>query len=387
VSDVKHESKSVQTSGEFAEQVSSAETAGEKAAGSQRNPSVEPTLSGVLGEAARRPLSRLGQLFAAFESLLTRQYLSVYGIAATRILLGITGIGILATNFTARHYVFTTGYAWSGELADPKSDFPTIWLFSLFHSLTTSPALYTLAYLALGVLAVLITLGWRTRLVLPVYLVFWISFIETNDGAGDQGDNAYRMFLIAMLLTNSTLRWSLDARRRRKRGVDRRQQFRSYRWALVAAHNLALAVLAFHVCAIYVAGGLFKAGGVAWQQGFAIYNPLQTKPFGTWPVLSDLVTAWGPGVAIVTWGSLLFQIAFPFLLFSRYTKIVALVGILGFHIGIGVLMGLPWFSLTMIAVDAIFIRSRSFKRVARSIRSFSRKLYSVNDRWPESSLR
>ena len=40
---------------------------------------------------------------------------------------------------------------------------------------------------------------------------------------------------------------------------------------------------------------------------------------------------------------------------------IALVGILSFHLGIALLMGLPWFSLTMIAVDAIFIKDRSLR--------------------------
>lgn len=51
------------------------------------------------------------------------------------------------------------------------------------------------------------------------------------------------------------------------------------------------------------------------------------------------------------------------MLLLRPTRLVALVGILSFHIGIAVLMGLPWFSLTMIAIDAIFIRDRSWQRL------------------------
>src|SRR5699024_6158393 len=43
-------------------------------------------------------------------------------------------------------------------------------------------------------------------------------------------------------------------------------------------------------------------------------------------------------------------------------------GILSFHLGIALLMGLPWFSLTMIAVDAIFIRDRSFAKLSAYLR-------------------
>src|SRR5699024_6589992 len=95
------------------------------------------------------------------------------------------------------------------------------------------------------------------------------------------------------------------------------------------------------------------------------------QQFGTWPVLSDLVTAWGPMVVAISWGSILFQCAFPFMLFNRYTRIVALLGILSFHLGIALLMGLPWFSMTVIAVDAIFIRGRSFAKPSAYLRHWS----------------
>ena len=321
--------------------------------------------SGASIPVASRVLASISRGWNWLEEMLTGRYHATYGLAVTRILIGLTGLGLLLTNFNARHYAFGVGSAWNGEIADPKSDFPNIWLFSLFHRVVTTPPLFTAMILGLALLAILIILGWRTRIVLPFYLIMWVSFIELNDGAGDQGDNAYRMFMIAMLFADTTRRWSLDARRRKRNPAFPVADGGSYRWILIMANNLAIVVLAFQVCAIYMSGGLYKAGGAAWQHGFAVYNPLHTQQFGTWPVLSDLLTAWGPMVVAISWGSILFQCAFPFMLFNRYTRIVGLLGILSFHLGIALLMGLPWFSLTMIAVDAIFIRDRSFEKLNR----------------------
>lgn len=321
--------------------------------------------SGASIPIASRVLASISRGWNWLEEMLTGRYHATYGLAVTRILIGLTGLGLLLTNFNARHYAFGVGSAWNGEIADPKSDFPNIWLFSLFHRAVTTPPLFTAMILGLAILAVVIILGWRTRIVLPFYLILWVSFIELNDGAGDQGDNAYRMFMIAMLFADTTRRWSLDARRRKRNPEFPETDGGSYRWILIMANNLAIVVLAFQVCAIYMSGGLYKAGGAAWQHGFAVYNPLHTQQFGTWPVLSDLLTAWGPMVVAISWGSILFQCAFPFMLFNRYTRIVGLLGILSFHLGIALLMGLPWFSLTMIAVDAIFIRDRSFEKLNR----------------------
>ena len=321
------------------------------------------------GSLVSRAVAKLGRGWAWLEEMLTGRYHATYGLAVTRILMGVAGLGLLLTNFAARNYAFGVGAAWNGEIAAPKSDFPNIWLFSLFHRAVTNPPLYTALIVVLGILAITVILGWRTRIILPFYLILWVSFIELNDSAGDQGDNAYRMFLIALLFADTTRRWSLDARRRRKRNpAFPETDGGEFRWILIMANNLAIVVLAFQVCAIYMSGGLYKAGGTAWQHGFAVYNPLQTQQFGTWPVLSDLVTAWGPGVVVISWGSILFQVAFPFMLFNRWTRVVALVGILSFHLGIALLMGLPWFSLTMIAVDAIFIKDRSFERFGAFLR-------------------
>lgn len=312
-----------------------------------------------------RGIRRVVQTIRRIEHFISGDYKAQYGIAVTRMLMGITGIGLLLTNWNARFYVFGHAYAWSGEISSPPSDFPDIWLFSLFRLLQPSNLLLSLGMIMLGALAVTIVLGWRTRIILPIYLVTWVGFIELNDASGDQGDNAYRMMLVAMLFANTTLKWSLDERRSRRNGYVHGYRRPGATWALATAHNFALLAMAFQVCSIYMSGGMYKAAGDPWKHGYAIYNPLQTAQFGTWPVLSDLLTAWGPGVVIVTWGTLLFQLSFPFLLFNRYTRIIGLLGISSFHLGIAVLMGLPWFSLAMMAVDAIFIRDRSYARVSK----------------------
>jgi hypothetical protein len=291
---------------------------------------------------------------------------SLYGLAVTRILFGLTALGLLAANFGTRLYTFGSGSAWNGELAEPVSDFPKIWVFSAFHAAMGNDVAYTLLYLLLAALAVLFVLGWRFRIVLPVFFCLWVGFIEANDMVGDQGDNMFRIALLLLFFADPAARWSLDARRRAKSGE----------WfapgsqpALLGTvfHNLALVALTAQVCFVYASGALFKAGGAPWEEGYAVYNPLHTMRFGTWPVLSDLVTTWGPMVTMMSWGSIILQVAFPLALLTRPTRLIALVGILSFHIGIAVLMGLPWFSLTMIAIDSIFIRDRTWQRLSSGV--------------------
>ncbi|MGM7698200.1 HTTM domain-containing protein [Microbacterium sp. A84] len=308
-------------------------------------------------------VSAIAQISGFIERFLYDGKKALYGLAVTRILFGVTALGLLAANFGTRLYTFGSGSAWNGELAEPVSDFPKIWIFSTFHAAMGNDVLYTMLYLLLGVLAVLFVVGWRFRIVHPIFFCMWVGFIEANDMVGDQGDNMFRIALLLLFFADPAARWSLDARRRAKKGEWFPPGSQPAQIGTVF-HNLALVALTAQVCFVYASGALFKAGGTPWSEGYAVYNPLHTARFGTWPVLSDLVTAWGPMVVAFSWGSILLQVAFPLMLLTRPTRLIGLIGILSFHIGIGVLMGLPWFSLTMIAIDSIFIRDRSWERLS-----------------------
>ncbi|MBL3685349.1 HTTM domain-containing protein [Leucobacter zeae] len=292
---------------------------------------------------------------------------ALYGTAVLRILFGLTGLGLLLSNLGTSRYSFGSGAAWNGEIAEPVSDFPKIWIFSTFHSIMQNDVLFGIYYGVLILLAVLFILGWRFRIVLPIYFVLWVGFIESNDMLGDQGDNMYRIVLILMFFTDAAARWSLDARRR----ATHEWVTPGGTWNQIgsALHNLALVALAAQVIFVYTSGAMFKSGGAPWREGWAVYSPLQTTRFGNWPALSDVLTAWGPMVALFTLGSIFIQAGFPFMLLHRFTRVIALFGILSFHIGIAVLMGLPWFSLAMIAIDAIFIRDRTWERMKDGLRA------------------
>ncbi len=319
-------------------------------------------LGGLLTGALVAVAGALGGALRWFERWLYDGKKALYGLAVTRMVFGATAFGLLAANFGTRLYTFGSGSAWNGEIAEPVSAFPRIWLFGSFHAVAADDLAFTALYLLLMALAALFALGWRFRIVLPAFFVLWVSFIEMNDMVGDQGDNMFRIALILLFFADPAARWSLDARRRAKQewfaaGSPPNQLG-------TALHNLALIALTAQVAFVYGSGAFYKVQGTPWAQGYAVYDPLQTMRFGTWPELSDLVTAWGPAVALGTWGSVLLQAAFLLALLSRPTRLIALFGILGFHVMIGVLMGLPWFSLTMIAIDSIFIRDRSWKKLS-----------------------
>jgi hypothetical protein len=111
-------------------------------------------------------------------------------------------------------------------------------------------------------------------------------------------------------------------------------------------HNGALLVIMAEACLIYATAGWYKIQGSRWQDGTAVYYPLHLDYFSPWPALADLLSASGTMVMLVTYGTVAVQVAFPFTLFNRRVKI-----------------GLPFFSLAMIAADAVFLPTSFLRRL------------------------
>jgi hypothetical protein len=336
--------------------------------------------SAIFRSAPKAVLAALCGLAEWLEGWLLDSKKATYGVAVARIGLSAAALGLLASNFSTRLYTWGAGGAWSGDIANPRSDFPHIWFLSAFQAVRENAVAFTALYLFVGVLAVLVMIGYRTRIVMPVFLILWVSLVDLQGMIGDQGDNMFRIAFIALFFTDLGKRWSLDARRRADATEDGALLVRAWKgsrilpaWMTNLSHNLAVIALACQICMVYVSGALYKAGGVSWQSGYAIYAPLHTQRFGPWPELSTLVTTWGPLVALLSVGSVFFQVIFAGALLNKWTRRMVLIAMLSFHAGIGLLLGLPWFSLTMVAVDAIFVRDVTWAGAAGWVARKSRE--------------
>ncbi|MFG2523033.1 HTTM domain-containing protein [Streptomyces sp. NPDC048527] len=128
-------------------------------------------------------------------------------------------------------------------------------------------------------------------------------------------------------------------------------------------HNAALLVIMAEACLIYATAGWYKIQGSRWQDGTAVYYPLHLDYFSPWPALGDLLASHGLMVMLVSYGTVAVQVAFPFTLFNRRVKNVLLVAMMCEHAVIAVLLGLPFFSLAMIAADAVFLPTPFLRRL------------------------
>lgn len=293
------------------------------------------------------------------------------GLAFTRILVAIAILGILLANFGHRHALWGVSSNW----VDPHRNRANFALISVIFA-DTNPVVFTVKYLFVIALAVAVLVGWRTRLTTLLLVVGLTALVERNGMLGDQGDNIARIGLLFMVFMNTSAFWSLDQRRRNKYGSRSRSWLD--RWALglpllpswvrTPLHNAALTALALQVFILYTASAMYKVQGKYWQEGIALYFPLSLPDYSVFPGLNNVLMASGVAVGLATYFAVYIQLFFAVGLLHPVSRRISIIGVILMHIGIAFLMGLPWFSLSMIAFDAIFISTVTYEKAENLIR-------------------
>jgi len=311
--------------------------------------------------------ARLQDLVGRIEALLLDGRLALHGVALGRILGGSAYLGILLTDFHARSLLFGPASDWARTYRYMSEQ--SSWIGMLENLDGTWFTTFYLAVIAAGAAFVL---GWHARLTGAVFLFGCVEVLEMNPLVSDQGDNILRIGILLILLTDCSAVWSLDARRQ-TRAAAAGIAGRGRRWQdndVVATgrtllHNAAVIALGANLLTIYVSAAMYKIPGAGWRMGTAIAYPLSGDEYRVWPFLDDLVVHSWFLVFLFTYGAVYLQLYFPVLLLNRVTRRLALLGVAGLHVGIAVLMGLPWFSMAMMAFDGIFVRAATYEALER----------------------
>jgi hypothetical protein len=320
----------------------------------------------------------------ALYTTLIEQPISLYAASVLRIGYGLLYLAFLLREFPHRNEIWGPDSPWTPALATQLFD-QTGW-FSIL-TLSDSRLYFEGCYALAVVTCALFMLGWRSRAMSVVFAIVVASFHARAIFMGDGGDALMLLMAVYLCLTACGRRWSLDARRNRLHGstldcgsqsarleaLDLWCQFRAGRRLLVTVvHNCGMFVIAAQVCIVYGAAGLYKVQGGLWENGTALHYVVNLDLFQPWPTLSHMVDTQQMLVAVVSYLTVLVQVAFPFVLFGRL-KYVFVTILLGMHLGIAVLLGLPLFSGAMIVADAVFLPDRFYRFLGRKWRrTFSR---------------
>lgn len=367
-----------------------------------------------VGPVARpKPRRNPGSGLARGIQRITASALGPYQSAVIRIGFSATYLFFLLRELPHRQELYGPDSPWRWDMARQliaNNDAFSVLMWS--DSAVWFEAVYALTLLS----AAALLLGWRTRTMSVLFMVGVLSVQNRSIFMGDGGDNVIHLMAIYLVLTRCAQVWSLDARRaernaaRAARGLaPARDVVGPVLWAVLGpvlliatlmdglggtwwlptllwvlwlgsaawwaahryaphgeprtlldvlanlAHNATLAVIMAEVCLIYATAGWYKIQGSRWQDGTALYYPLKLDYFTPWPALSDILASSGVMVMVLTYGTVIVQVAFPFTLFNRRVKNILLVAMICEHAGIALLLGLPFFSMAMIAADAVFL--------------------------------
>jgi hypothetical protein len=143
--------------------------------------------------------------------------------------------------------------------------------------------------------------------------------------------------LFYLMLSPLPDRYSLDARLRKSQPKPQ-QLLGFYR-----------RVLQLHLCLIYFFGGLTKCLGSGWWDGSNIWRALTRPPFD---VLRPEILVHGKLFFPVVGAFVcLLEVSYPFLVWSRRTRLPSLLAICLMHLMIGLAMGMYLFALVMIVLN------------------------------------
>ena len=304
----------------------------------------------------RAQRSAPGRLLDAVTTWFIADRHSSYGIAVMRIASGAFLLGWLLVNLPIASRIWGPGSAYWQPYRE------ILGYNGVFGALQhAGPVPFWLWYVATIALALAFTLGWRTRIVTPLLFIFYTTLNGQNTPISDGGNYFIRIMLIYLILMDVSRRWSLDARRRARQESPETQTGS-------VLHNIGLCLVIAQICTVYLEAGLYKVQGTLWQNGTAVYYPLQSVAYGIFPPLADLLTYFALPVFIATYVTVLAQIAFPFMLFHRITRRIVLLALLGMHLSIAVVMGLPFFSGIMASADAVLVSGATWVAIVGWLR-------------------
>ncbi|MCF2526432.1 HTTM domain-containing protein [Yinghuangia soli] len=360
-------------------------------------PQSGPVPLGKAPAARRVPLDvRIADGLLAFLGRITGRMRGTYQAALLRIGFGSVFLATLLREFLNRREIWGDQSPWSPGMARQLlSGIDGVSILLVRDDRWWFELMYVLAVAATA----MFVLGWHTRATSVLFCVMVVSFNSRSILMTDGGDTVLLLMSFYLMFTASGRVWSLDARRARRTGLGRSPgpgqelgvfvalfavvavglllpwwysligaavvllglwrlplELEQLRVAVVAAmHHCALFVIAAQVCVVYAAAGLFKVQGSRWQDGTAMHYALNLEYFQPWPVLSGIADGgaiWGTFIAYLT---VFTQVGFMFLVFAKKAKYVVIAILLGMHMGIAVLLGLPAFSASMALGDLVFL--------------------------------
>lgn len=233
--------------------------------------------------------------------------------------------------------------------------------FNLYRYGSSALFVEVLFYGSLAI-ALLYALGVAPRVTCWLFALTTYAIQERNPLAADAGRTLLVLIAFLLCLVDSSRYFSLQRVARTRRSGHLTTSLANM------LHNSGRFLIAWQICMVYAWAAFYKLGGSEWRNGTALYYVLHLEKFTWFPSLSHAIASNGVLVALLTYFTIAFQGAFPFLMWNERLKpYLVLTGIM-LHVGIAVVMGLVSFSLTMIIADLSLLSDRQWFSLIETVR-------------------
>ena len=235
-----------------------------------------------------------------------------------------------------------------------------------------------------AVVALLLLVGWQTRLMSILNLILLVSVVNRNQLVVTGADGVMQALAFWSIFLPLGRYYALDVRRRlaEPRPI---------------TYAFPVRMLQLQIALIYILTTIFKLQGQTWISGDALYMAMQVK-MHTFPLADWMLINVPPSILrVLTYIALLIEGGFSILVFAPvfqpYLRRAGLIAGICLHVGIGIVMNVPNFPLVMIIsyltlldserMDWIDQRLHSVKLLTRI---FSGRASAVTQEMPKGCL-
>lgn len=191
------------------------------------------------------------------------------------------------------------------------------------------------------------TLGWRTRWVKWLVLVGHLSLLYRDPAIAYGLDDILACLLWVLCIAPLGRHLSLDCMRRRRLAKD---DAPPSAWG-----NACLRLIQWQMAVVFFTAGAAKLQGESWLHGYALWDALVNDKYTNIPLTLTVLADQFWLVNLLTYATIVLQLAYPFLIWGKYRKWL-LAEAITIHLGIAVFMGLYSFSTAMIFGHLAFTR-------------------------------
>lgn len=289
-----------------------------------------------------------------------------YAASTLRVGFGIITFLLYAMHWRQRLFLWgPNGQLDVGYYRLASGDYPLA-LYGWFNTVGWTDLLYTAGMLV----SILYAIGFVPRLTAIVFYVLTAALYDRNTLSLDGGNNVLILLSLYLCFADTGRHFAIKTIRFPKL----RRFYPIVLRPLNVIHNGAMATIALQVAIVYFFSGTAKVMGHRWQDGTAIYYIMRVNEFSL-PGLSHLIYENAILVTFLTYSTIVFQVAFPFVMWFSRLKVPLFIAAIGFHVGVATFMGLTAFSTTLIVADIAIFSDRAFLTLvanARSVIAFAR---------------